>query len=312
MLNRQENAAKYSTTLLGIAVSLLLILYLQACTHSAQTAEATQTPEPTESAVQIDPSHTASPTPEMTPSTAVLTNTATPACLQTAGELISHQFYSNILGTDFQFHLYLPPCYHAEDDLRYPVVYLLHGLARTNDQWLRLGVVGAMDSLIAAGEIPPFIIVLPLETDFNPPQISLYPDAIVDELIPWVDGHYDTLPERQFRAIGGVSRGAAWAVSIGIKYHDVFSKVGAHSLPLFEADGANLITWILQTPPEDLPAFFIDIGRDDQEWKTAQDFANLLDIYNVPHEWYLFRYGHTEAYWSSHLAHYLRWYGRDW
>ena len=87
---------------------------------------------------------------------------------------------------------------------------------------------------------------------------------------------------------------------------------GAHSLPLFEADGGKITAWLAQTPNEELPEVFIDIGRDDQEWQTAQAFATQLDEANIPHEWYLFTGGHTESYWSSHLEQYLRWYTRDW
>ncbi len=169
-----------------------------------------------------------------------------------------------------------------------------------------------MDALIASEAIPPFIIILPQEVVFEPPQTSRYPDAIINELIPWVDSQYRTLAQKENRAIGGVSRGAAWAVRMGFIYHETFAKVGAHSLPLFEADGAHLLTWVMQTPPEDLPRFFIDIGWDDQEWKTAQDFANLLNEHNIPHEWYLFTGGHTEAYWRDHLDQYLHWYANGW
>ena len=63
---------------------------------------------------------------------------------------------------------------------------------------------------------------------------------------------------------------------------------------------------------EDLPLFFIDIGRDDQEWKTAEEFTALLDENGIPHEWYLFTGGHTEEYWSAHLETYLRWYSAGW
>ena len=66
-----------------------------------------------------------------------------------------------------------------------------------------------MDALIAEGEIAPYIIVLPQETTFIPPQTSPFPDALVLELIPWVDAHYQTLAEKHTRGIGGVSRGAA-------------------------------------------------------------------------------------------------------
>ena len=286
---------------------MLLLLILSACSTSPQTTLA-----PTETPVPDDLLPTPSKTVEGTLPTPTLSITPTPDCRTAGGEYLNAHFSSELLGRNLYYSIYLPPCYGIETDQRYPVVYLLHGLSYTNDQWLRLGVVETMDTLIAGGEIAPFIIILPLEQSFDPPQTSPFADAIVDELIPWIDAHYRTLPEKEFRGIGGVSRGAAWSLRIGFTRYEVFNSVGAHSLPLFEADGANILAWVMQAPSEDLPTFFIDIGRNDQEWKTAQDVANLLNEYNIAHEWYLFTGDHTESYWSSHLEQYLRWYARDW
>ena len=272
--------------------------------QSVPTAAETPIPidiQPTPTETIVAPSLTPSPT-----------FTPTPDCTSLGGEIIHSQLSSELLGHNLNFYVYLPPCYAIQSNQRYPVIYLLHGLSYTNDQWLRLGVAGTMDALIAQGDITPFIIVLPLEASFDPPQTSGFADAIATELVPWIDGHYRTLPEKESRGIGGVSRGAAWAFRIGFEYYTLFGSVGAHSLPLFDADGGNILLWVSQTAGEDLPVFFIDIGRNDQEWKTAQDVADLLDEHNISHEWYFFTGGHTESYWSAHLEHYLHWYARDW
>ncbi|MFN2304862.1 MAG: alpha/beta hydrolase, partial [Anaerolineales bacterium] len=213
---------------------------------------------------------------------------------------------------ELRLQIYLPPCYHTELEKRYPVLYLLHGLSYSDDQWLQLGLAEKMDALIAQGAITPFIVVLPNEAQFNPPQTSNFDDALVTEVIPWIDKHYKTRSERAFRALGGLSRGAAWAVHIGFTHYTLFENIGAHSLPLFEADGGNINTWLARIPSTDLPSFYIDIGRSDQEVQTALNFANLLDEHQVPHEWHLFNGGHTQSYWSSHLETYLKWYARDW
>ena len=255
-----------------------------------------------------------SSTPTSTPQpTATPTHSPTPDCLSGGGELTSNHFYSALLESDFFFHIYLPPCYDPTGGQSFPVVYLLHGLSYTSDQWPRLGLVETMDALVAAHEISPYIVIMPLEATFTPPQSSSFAKAIVEELIPWVDDHYNTLSDKEHRAIGGVSRGAAWAVQIGFEYVDLFASVGAHSLPLFESDEAWLIGWVTtQNPVEDIPRFFIDIGRDDQEWPAALAFADLLDEHSIPHEWYFYTGGHTESYWSSHLVQYLTWYAQDW
>ena len=289
-----------------IPLVAIMVFFLTGCQSGAYQS----TPTPDLAATQqAKPSSTPTLTPQPT---ATPTQSPTPDCLLGGGELTSDHFYSTLMENDFFFHIYLPPCYNSTGGQSYPVVYLLHGLSYTSDQWPRLGLVETMDALVAAHEISPFIVVMPLEATFTPPQTSSFAKAIAEELIPWVDSHYKTLTDKEHRAIGGVSRGAAWSVQIGFEHADLFASVGAHSLPLFESDEAWLIGWVTQTPLGNIPRFFIDVGRDDQEWPSAQAFADLLDQNSIPHEWYFYTGGHTEAYWSSHLVQYLTWYAQDW
>lgn len=304
MTRRQATAFPLRFTLFWV----LILLFLSACRpQGAPTAAAPAgTPDdadtlritPTPDAAAQVTSEAAAPSP-------------TPDCYQQGGTVSSEAIFSEALGDDLYFDIYLPPCYDTTSEIRYPVVYLLHGLSYRQDQWPRLGLVSMMDELIAAGEIPPFIAVMPLEAPFTPPQTSRFGDALTADLIPWVDEHYQTRPEKAYRAIAGVSRGAAWAVHLGFEHAELFARVGAHSLPLFEADGGRLLAW-MRLADENPPLFFIDIGRNDQEWQTAEAFTDLLDENGILHEWYLFTGGHTEAYWAAHLESYLRWYAADW
>ena len=290
------------------AILPLAIIILTIALSGCRMGEAQLPPEPDLTATQLTlPSQTPTPRPQPT-----MTQSPTPDCLTLGGELTSDHFYSTRLESDLFFEIYLPPCYTREGGESYPVVYLLHGLSYTSDQWPRLGLVEALDSLIASREVSPYIVVMPLEGIFTPPQTSFFGEAIVEELIPWMDSHYQTLADAEYRTIGGVSRGAAWAVHLGFEYAQYFTKVGGHSLPLFESDETWLLGWLTLTPKEDVPAFFIDIGRDDREWASAQAFADLLDEHSIPHEWYFFTGDHNEAYWSAHLTEYLIWYSRDW
>ena len=193
------------------------------------------------------------------------------------------------------------------------MLYFLHGQSFKDDQWDRLGADEALDTLVNADEITPFIIVMPKETNYmNSQWDSKYGISLAEELVPFIDERYQTIQEREARAIGGLSRGAAWAVQIGFENSHLFSRIGAHSLPLFQADGGKVSGWLTQEPVEALPEVFIDIGRSDQEWRTAEIFANQLDDHHIPHEWHLFTGDHTETYWSAHLKQYLMWYAHNW
>jgi enterochelin esterase-like enzyme len=274
--------------------------------HPAETEVNEEAASPTP--IPVSPS----PTTEPTLSSAKTGSPDDPGCGETGGRLQLASFFSPILQENLSYRIYLPPCYDQAAEQAYPVVYLLHGLGYTQEQWARLGLVDQMDILIARQEAPPFIIIMPQESRFEPPQTSLFGEAVVVDLVPWVDAHYRTLPEAAYRAVGGISRGGAWAVRIGLTHYQVFSKVGAHSLPLFDADGGNIHTWLTTLGREDYPSFYIDIGRDDAERENTRAFADLLDSFSVPHEWYLFNGEHSEAYWAAHLDEYLKWYGSTW
>ena len=318
MDKRQDAAAVQLNVHHGIILVIVMVLLIGACQPAASptatippTAALEQTPSQTPILLAATASGVAAPgvTPEPQ---ATLTFTPTPDCLSTGGTLQMGTFSSQILAADFNYRVYLPPCYHTSPSTHYPVLYLLHGLLSDNEQWVQLGLVETMNSLIADGQIPPFIVVLPEEKRMSPPQTSAFPDALVEELVPWIESRYQALPEREFRAIGGLSRGAAWAVQIGFEHPHVFGAIGAHSLPLFQADGGKVRGWLTQLPPQDLPKVFVDIGRSDQERQSAEDFAAQLDEFQITHHWYLFTGGHTESYWSSHLEFYLQWYASNW
>jgi enterochelin esterase-like enzyme len=314
MAKRQDAFITVSKPVTRWMFLAFLWLLLAACQTYQSPPVAEMDPPPENLSTPEIPEETASPITPTALSSARSSPTGTPTvnCLQLGGEIRSGKLYSEVLADDFHYQVYLPPCYQSNHDERYPVVYLLHGLSYNEEQWLRLGLAEQLDHLIAEGLLAPFIVVLPREARFSPTQSSGFADALVEELIPWVDQLYRTLPEKSSRAIGGLSRGAAWAVHIGFEHYQLFDRVGAHSLPLFEADAGRLQAWVAQIPDEDLPLFFIDIGRVDRERFTAQDFADQLDQFNIPHTWYLFTGSHTEEYWASHLESYLRWYGADW
>ncbi len=211
------------------------------------------------------------------------------------------------------FRIYLPVCYDAQGEYEYPVLYFLHGQSFNDDQWDRLGADEALDRLVLAGEVVPFIIVMPKESDYMSNQWdSKYGPAIAEELTVWVDEHYHTCAERQCRAIGGLSRGAAWAMRTGLIYWETFGTIGTHSLAPFRGDFNEAPSWFKKIPEDQLPRIWIDIGVLDVNLDAANTFEVRLTKYRMPHEWHIFLGTHNEDYWQSHVEEYLRWYAEAW
>ncbi|NJN43390.1 MAG: hypothetical protein HC806_00700 [Anaerolineae bacterium] len=272
------------------------------------TASPTEFPSPTET-------HTPSTTPTQT---AIPTETPSPTpmplvCWTEGGKITQHTLRTPISPLPWEFRVYTPPCYDQQASRHYPLLILIHGSTFNDDQWDRLGVDETADALIGSGEIPPFLILMPRDRVWtDEPRDDPFGEALVDYIIPWMDDNYRTVAERAYRAIGGLSRGASWAVHLGLSRWELFGAIGGHSLPVFVTDPVRLTGWLDEIPPEAMPRFFLDIGEKDYLIEHALWFENLLSEKNIPHEWYLYTGRHEEAYWEAHVEQYLRWYAELW
>lgn len=163
-------------------------------------------------------------------------------------------FYSALLGNTRQLVVYLPPGYHADEDRRYPVLYMQDGQnlfdGRTSfvpGQHWHLNETA--DNLIREGAIEPLIIVgiyhagegrIDEYTPTADPNFkvgghaALYGRMLVEELKPYIDGAYRTRPEREYTGIGGSSLGGLVSLYLGLGQHDgVFGRVIAMSPSLW-------------------------------------------------------------------------------
>jgi enterochelin esterase-like enzyme len=236
----------------------------------------------------------------------------TGGCLDKAGTVLDELMPSSIYRAEVKFSIYLPPCYDPSSLTRYPVLYLLHGQTYDNHQWIQLGLSEVTDNLIDRGQISPLIIILPNDPGWQQPNESPFGQMLVDEMIPYIDQMYSTLSDRKYRAIGGLSRGASWAFHLGLTDWQLFSKIGAHSLPLFVNDYTFIPGWLDSIPLNAHPQIYIDMGNQDPELSLARSVENTLTAHRIPHEWHMFPGAHEESYWSRHLQKYLLWYSCEW
>ncbi len=291
-----------STVRKNLILIPLVLLFIQSCVPAASLTQIPSTPATVEAA---------SSTPAPTPASATLSLSA---CMQAKGRVEIEDFTTDLLPDPLQYHIYLPPCYDEESDRRYPVLYLIHGKNDTDSQWVNLGVPDTLDRLVLNGELPPFIVVMPRDRVWYEPVADPFGLAVVQSLLPWVDEHYRTLPERKYRAIGGLSRGGAWAIHIGFSHPEQFSAVGLHSSVVFNSDLTDLHEWLKGFPEGMTPRIYMDIGDNDRPEISMQAtyVESLLTRYGIPHEWHVSEGGHDADYWKAHVEDYLRWYSRDW
>ncbi len=247
---------------------------------------------------------TPTPTAPVTPTPAA---TPTPACAEPAGAVIRDEIDSPATEQIIRLRIYLPPCYAAETWRAYPVLYLLHGLRMNETTWEQLGADETANALITKGEIPPLIMVMP-----RVPDVEQFAEAVALELVPYIDAHYRTLPDREHRAVGGMSRGSGWTVRIGLQYPELFSALGLHSLAIFYADEDKVWRWLNALPDDQLLRIYLDIGNQDPEVEAARWFDQALTARQIDHQFLVNPGAHTAAFWTKHLPEYLRWYAATW
>lgn len=259
------------------------------------------------STLTVLPTPMASAIPPVSPTPVPVSSPAhISVCLETRGAMVADAVDSTLLSAAIAMQVYLPPCY-VEEGQSYPVLYLLHGLQMDEKTWGEIGVNEAADTLIAGGNIPPLIIVMPHDRENEG-----FGGAIVKELIPYVDRHYRTRPERAYRALGGMSYGAGWVVDVGFQHPKLFSALGLHSLAIFYRDEARVSGWLNKIPADLQPRIYLDIGTGDSLLVSADWLDEALTKRGLAHEYHLNPGLHSRAYWAKHLPEYLQWYTQSW
>jgi len=268
-----------------------------------------------------------------------------------AAELLwSQSFDSRALAGPMRFSIYLPPGYHAPDaaERRYPVVYLLHGVGDDERAWPQYGrVEETMDSLIAAGALAPFIVVMPNgvkswwvdSADIGGP--GNYGTALRDDLPAHVEATWRADTGRDGRFVAGLSMGGFGALRLGFEHPERYRAIGALSSALWNriqpgwqpADATRMIRIFagsfgepfdaqrflanhprrflarVKHPPASF-GIYLEAGDDDgfgTQFSTLELFEELRD-HNVPAELRIDDGGHDWKVWRRALGPMLQWF----
>ncbi|TVQ78784.1 MAG: esterase family protein [Phycisphaeraceae bacterium] len=137
-------------------------------------------------------------------------------------------FQSDAAGTAVSYHIYTPPAYDANPLRRFPVLYWLHGAGSPTGGIA--SVSGWFDGAIAAGLIPPMLVVFPNGMSYgmwcNSKDGTVPMETVViGDLIPEIDANFRTIGERAGRIVEGFSMGGYGAARLGFRHHDLFAGV---------------------------------------------------------------------------------------
>lgn len=167
------------------------------------------------------------------------------------GQVREVWYHSSVTGTWRHALVYLPPDYDGPR-ARYPVLYLQHGGGEDETGWIRQGKANfILDNLIASGRTKPMIVVMAngyasragyqvpdlTGKPFGSPEMmkvmqermSAFEDDMTQVLIPFIDKTFRTVPDRDHRAMAGLSMGGMQAFQVTFDHLDLFSYIGGFS-----------------------------------------------------------------------------------
>jgi hypothetical protein len=136
--------------------------------------------------------------------------------------------------------VYTPPGYDDSDE-RLPSVYVIQGLTGFLTSWRnvspwRKNFLQLCDETFASSETPPAVVVfvdawtrLGGSQFLDSPATGRYHTYLCEEVVPFVDEHYRTLPGPEHRGIMGKSSGGYGAMVTPMLRPDLFGGLATHA-----------------------------------------------------------------------------------
>lgn len=157
------------------------------------------------------------------------------------GTVRVQHYHSAITSKWRRAHVYTPPDYDRNTRTRYPVLYLQHGAGENERGWVEQGRANfILDNLIATKKAKPMILVVDTgyavfaETTVGTNRGAAtagFEDVMLKELIPLIDATFRTKPEREHRAMAGLSMGSGQTLNLTLRHLEKFTWIGAMSGP---------------------------------------------------------------------------------
>jgi enterochelin esterase-like enzyme/outer membrane protein assembly factor BamB len=202
---------------------------------------------------------------------------------QHRGRLVSYQLRSKLRNNERPIRIYLPNEYESVPDTRYPVLFVTYGLdalsAGYMNRWL--------DRLIFKGRIAPLIAVFFQEeefTEFSGPFAEDLLRLLTEELIPYVDEHYRTIPDPDSRAVLGILDGGEFAIWGAFKAPGFYSKIALQSLVFLQAPAIDELPSLIKSVEKQPLELYFELRRNCLKGEGIDYEGNTLKLIGLLEE----------------------------
>ncbi len=224
--------------------------------------------------------------------------------------------------------MYLP--YGYDKSKSYPVVYLLHGMSGTYEDYRVLGARPTAQNIVYEYNRNDMILVSftvftdvdgKQESDYGFSDLTARYDAcendVINALIPYINSHYSTKIGREYTGIAGYSLGGREALYLCFAHPDIFGYVGA-----FEPVGGVVNTGSGETLygnrgyllPElvkeggEAPLLTLIVTGDEDPYcrVSSENYSRYMTEHSIDHIFYYRHGGHEAGVWNNGLYNFLR------
>ena len=246
------------------------------------------------------------------------------ACALHGADVKTFDVPSAAMGAAVKVSVVTPAAYGTDSKARFPVVYLLHGAGNDHTTYIQPFLMDGVDKWRFIAVVPDGKLDWWLDSPVAPNVRR--ETFVVNELVPWVDAEFRTLPQRQRRAVAGHSMGGQGAMRLGMRHADVFGIVGnvmggvdicstparkdlMRLLGPYKGNEARWRSFSVLAEAERLPPgalrLFSIVGTEDFFLKPNRDLHELLSKRQIAHEYTEVR-GETETM-SKHTRPFAFW-----
>lgn len=255
-----------------------------------------------------------------------------------AGKVDTISIYSDVMKRDIEVVVIVPTPQAQKtrkgmkvEEKHYPVVYLLHGAFGNARSWLEI-----KPQLPEIADREGMIFVTPSALNswyFDSPVLAdfQYETFVSKILVEYIDNHYPTLPQRDSRAITGLSMGGHGALFLAMRHTDTYCAAGSMSggvdirpfpqnwnIPDVLGEMAqNKQVWDDHTVVNQISrisngeiAITIDCGEADFFLEVNKDLHKRLLGCGIDHDFATRPGGHTWEYWANSIDYHLLFFSK--